>query len=152
VRVQPPTAGTLVFARLTWPGYTATLDGEPVEVRDGPAGLLSVDVPAGRHVVAIDFRSPGLSAGIAAVAAAALLSLGQSAAWLVARRRRRGPASVPLPPDDDLVPPAPGAGAGVGVERWGDGVSAGPVRTVPDRERTPSRTVPRGAGIGDAGT
>ena len=147
VRVQAPTAGTLVFARLTWPGYTATLDGEPVEVRDGPAGLLSVDVPAGRHVVAIDFRSPGLSAGFAAVAVAALIGLGQSAAWLVARRRRGVPAPVPPIPDEDPVPAAPGAGA----EPWADGVPAGPVRTVPDRERAPGRALPRGAGNGGAG-
>jgi hypothetical protein len=88
VRFQASRAGTLVFARLTWPGHTATLDGRPVRVLDGPAGLLTVEVPAGRHVLEIDFRSPGLSVGAVALAVAAVVSLAQSAGWLVVRRRR----------------------------------------------------------------
>ncbi|MGR6965889.1 hypothetical protein ACU610_15625 [Geodermatophilus sp. URMC 61] len=147
VQVQAADAGTLVFARLTWPGHTATLDGEPVEVRDGPAGLLSVDVPAGRHVVAIAYRTPGLSAGIAAVAVAALLSLGQSAVWLVARRRRR-PPTVPPPTDDAPVPRE----AGVDGRPRGDVVPAGSVRTTTDLDRAPSRTVPHRAGNGGPGS
>jgi hypothetical protein len=146
VRVRAAEAGTLVFARLAWPGYTATLDGEPVDVREGPAGLLSVDVPAGRHVVDIAFRSPGLSAGIVAAAAGALLSLGQSAVWLVARRRRR-PPPVP-PPDEPRAPPAPGAGV---EQRWEDVVPAGSVRTT-DLDRAPSRTVSQRAGDGGPGS
>jgi hypothetical protein len=121
VQLQASTDGTLVFARLTWPGYTATLDGEPIEVRDGPAGLLAVDVPAGRHVLEIDFRTPGLSEGAAAIAIAALLSLGQSAVWLLLRWRRRRRSVVPPPPDAPRVPTDPGAGG----ERWGDVVPAG---------------------------
>jgi hypothetical protein len=88
VRFRASRAGTLVFARLTWPGHTATLDGRPVRVLDGPAGLLTVEVPAGRHHLEITFRPPGLSVGAAALAVAALVSLAQSAGWLIARRRR----------------------------------------------------------------
>jgi hypothetical protein len=93
VRFQAARAGTLVFARLTWPGYTATLDGRPIRVLDGPAGLLTVVVPAGRHVLELDFRSPGSSVGTAALGVAALVSLAQSSVWAVVghRRRRRGP-------------------------------------------------------------
>src|SRR3712207_3822177 len=99
VQVRAAEAGTLVFARLAWPGYTATLDGEPVDVRDGPAGLLAVDVPAGRHLVGIDFRSPGLAGGADVLAAAALLSLVQTGVWFVARWRwgRRSVASPDAP-------------------------------------------------------
>ncbi len=88
VRFQASRSGTLVFARLAWPGHTATLDGRPVRVLDGPAGLLTVEVPAGRHHLEITFRSPGLSVGAVALAVAALVSLVQSAGWLIARRRR----------------------------------------------------------------
>jgi hypothetical protein len=88
VRFQASRAGTLIFARLAWPGHTATLDGRPVRVLDGPAGLLTVEVPAGRHHLEITFRSPGLSVGAAALAVGALVSLVQSAGWLIARRRR----------------------------------------------------------------
>ncbi len=110
VQVRAAEAGTLVFTRLAWPGYTATLDGEPVDVRDGPAGLLAVDVPAGRHLVEIDFRSPGLAGGADVLAAAALLGLVQSAVWLVPRWRW-GRRSV-APPDDPRARLEPEAGDG----------------------------------------
>jgi len=120
VTVRAGTGGSLVFARLAWPGYTATLDGEPVDVRDGPAGLLAVDVPAGaRHDLEIAFRSPGLAQGVDVLAAAALLSLVQSAGWLVARWRR-GQRSV-TPPADAGARLEPDAGD----ERREDVVPAG---------------------------
>jgi hypothetical protein len=118
VTVRAGTGGRLVFARLAWPGYTATLDGEPVDVRDGPAGLLAVDVPAGRHDLEIAFRSPGLAEGADVLAVAALLSLVQSAGWIVARRR--GQRSV-APPDDARARLEPDAGD----ERREDVVPAG---------------------------
>lgn len=102
--------GRLVFARLAWPGYTATLDGEPLEVQDGPAGLLTADVPAGRHVVELAFRPPGLAAGAAALAVAALVTLGHSAAVLLARRRGRRGAALP-PHDRPDRPAAPPEGS-----------------------------------------
>lgn len=36
----------LTFARLTWPGYEAFIDGAPIPIRPGPAGLVTVSVPA----------------------------------------------------------------------------------------------------------
>lgn len=35
----------LLFARLAWPGHVATIDGEPLLVGGGPAGLLTVTIP-----------------------------------------------------------------------------------------------------------
>ena len=141
VRVQAAEAGTLVFARLAWPGYSATLDGAPLDVREGPAGLLAVDVPAGLHTVDIAFHTPGLSAGAAAVAAGALLSLLQSAVWLVARPLRRRGAPVPPPADDRRVAVGPGGGG----DLRGDLVPAGGVGTATDPELPPRRTGSRRA-------
>jgi hypothetical protein len=121
VQLQASTDGTLIFARLTWPGYTATLDGEPIDVRDGPAGLLSVDVPAGRHVLEIDFHSPGLSVGLRVLAAAALVSVVQTAVWLGAALLRRRRASVPAPE----VRPGRSSGTSASDEHHGDVVPAG---------------------------
>jgi hypothetical protein len=111
VRFQASRAGTLVFARLTWPGHTATLDGRPVQVLDGPAGLLMIGVPAGRHVLEVDFRSPGSSVGTAALGVAALVHLLPSVAWAVdglRRRRRRAPLTAadpgPVPEGTRAVP------------------------------------------------
>ncbi|WP_210509008.1 hypothetical protein [Naasia sp. SYSU D00057] len=39
--------GDVVFARLWWPGYTATLDGEPVPVTAYDGILAAVELPAG---------------------------------------------------------------------------------------------------------
>ncbi|GAB3314766.1 hypothetical protein GCM10027451_29960 [Geodermatophilus aquaeductus] len=87
--------GTLTFARLNWPGYSATLDGEPIAVRTGSAGLLRVDVPAGRHVLTLRFESPGSSLGVGLLAVAVPVSLGQTVLWITTadRRRQRIPAS-----------------------------------------------------------
>ena len=38
--------GTLVFAMLGWPGWTATYDGKSVPVGRNAVGLLTVDAPA----------------------------------------------------------------------------------------------------------
>jgi hypothetical protein len=89
VRYRASEPGRLLFARLTWPGYTATVDGRPAEVVDGPAGLLAVEVPAGEHSLVLEYRAPGLRAGALAAAAAALVVLVQSAVWWRGRHRRR---------------------------------------------------------------
>jgi hypothetical protein len=94
--------GSLVFARLAWPGYTATVDGEPVAVQDGPAGLLTVDVPAGEHRLTLRHETPGLSAGVAAFGAAAVLTVLQTVVWVAAgfRRRRRDRLTGKADPPD----------------------------------------------------
>ena len=81
------TAARVLFARLAWPGYTAAVDGRPVDVVDGPAGLLAVDVPAGRHTLEVTYRSPGLRLGVVAAAAAGACVLVQAVGWSWRRRR-----------------------------------------------------------------
>ncbi len=63
-------AGKLTLARLAWPGYTVTVDGEPQKLTQGPAGVILVDVPAGASSVDVAFTTPGLTMGLAAQAAA----------------------------------------------------------------------------------
>ncbi len=54
-----------VFAMLDWPGYTAELDGEPVEVSHNEAGLLTVEIPAGATgELDVRYRPPGLTLGL----------------------------------------------------------------------------------------
>jgi hypothetical protein len=100
-------AGSLVFARLAWPGYSAAVDGRPVPVQAGPAGLLTVRAPAGDHRLTVTFQPPGLRAGIAVFLAATVLSIAQTAVWVLRRRRRRRRA----PAAGDATPP-PTVGAG----------------------------------------
>ncbi|RKT55108.1 hypothetical protein [Saccharothrix australiensis] len=88
-------AGSLAFARLAWPGYRAELDGRALATREGPAGLLVVDLPAdvegGR--LTLRWTPPGLPLGIAL---AVLSLLGVLAyAGFTWRRARRDRVLVP---------------------------------------------------------
>ncbi|MGY1701643.1 hypothetical protein [Geodermatophilus sp. SYSU D00766] len=82
-------AGEVLFARLAWPGYTATVDGRPVEVTDGPAGLVSVEVPAGEHELVLRYEAPGLRTGALAALAAGVVAVVQAVVWWATGRRRR---------------------------------------------------------------
>jgi hypothetical protein len=63
----------VVLNDLWAPGWTATLDGAPVEVRRANLVVRGVVVPAGSHTVHFDFETPGLNTGLAAGGLALLL-------------------------------------------------------------------------------
>ena len=72
-------------------GWHASADGRPLAIETAAGDLMSVEVPAGAHVVVLDYWPRRLSEGIL-LAAAALVAL---AGWAVAgglrrRARRRG--------------------------------------------------------------
>lgn len=94
---SPAQAGRLLFARLDWPGYTATVNGHPLHVSNGPAGLVAVDVPAGEHTLVLAFETPGQRLGFLAAGAAATIVALQTLVWIVRRRRRRQPADRGAP-------------------------------------------------------
>ena len=89
VEYRADDGGRLVMARLAWPGYTARVDGREIEVEDGPAGLVVLDVPAGEHTLSLVYDPPGLRLGIVAAGTAALLVALQSLLWWRQRRRSR---------------------------------------------------------------
>ncbi|HSK26391.1 MAG TPA: hypothetical protein VK894_05715 [Jiangellales bacterium] len=84
----PAGGGTVQLARLAWPGYSASVDGEPLEVVAGPAGLVVLEVPEGEHRVELRFSPPGLGAGAAAFGLGLLVVTGLA---VVERRRRITP-------------------------------------------------------------
>lgn len=94
-------AGRIVFARLNWPGYIARLDDRRIDVVDGPAGLVAVDVPPGEHVLTLEFDTPGLRLGLLALAVSTAVVVLQLLVWTTPRRRRRhaDPAGTKTPPD-----------------------------------------------------
>ena len=89
VSYQSTGPGELTFARLAWPGYTATVNGQPVGVRSGPSGLLVVDLPAGVRSgqVSLSWSPPGSRVSAIAFAWGVLLAIGLAVAG---RRWRRG--------------------------------------------------------------
>ncbi|WP_377854721.1 hypothetical protein [Allokutzneria oryzae] len=81
-------SGRVTFAMLAWPGWSATVDGKPLEVRQGPAGLLQLDLPQSANgTVQLRYFPPGWSLGIPLLGFGVLVGVGFSV--LVAVRKRR---------------------------------------------------------------
>ena len=83
------TGGTITFARLAWPGYSATIDGLTLPVQAGPAGLLTVSVPDSLNggTLELRFTPPGLSIGLISLVLGLLGAV--LIGFLTARARRR---------------------------------------------------------------
>src|SRR5215207_4671351 len=102
LRVTGGPGGTLTFARLAWPGYTTRVDGAEVAVRQGPAGLLTVDVPPGAHEVELAWSPPAFVPSVLAALLGAALAIGHALARAIGRRRS-GPREAPVTAEP--VPP-----------------------------------------------
>ncbi|MFB7879238.1 MULTISPECIES: hypothetical protein [unclassified Nocardia] len=105
VRVSSESGGRVVFARLGWPGYRVTLDGEDIPFQVVAKSFVAVDIPAGTRDATLDltWRPPGWKIGGAAIATGLLgLALLQ---WLYLRGRKpedeqETPVETPVPDDD----------------------------------------------------
>lgn len=105
VRVSSESGGRVVFARLGWPGYRATLDGEDIPFQVVAKSFVAVDIPAGTRDATLDltWRPPGWKIGGAAIATGLLgLAILQ---WLYLRGRKpedeqETPVETPVPDDD----------------------------------------------------
>jgi hypothetical protein len=100
----------LTFARLNWPGYTATVNGESVPVGTGFAGLVEVPLPEGvtSGEIEIKWSPPGLEVGIAGYVVGGTLTLGLGIVpWLLRRRgsRRATTSNHDLTPENDSDEP-----------------------------------------------
>jgi hypothetical protein len=82
-RVVAEQPGTVRYLTYWYPGWSATLNGEPIEVRtDGSElGLMQVDVPAGEHILAFRFGDPPLRRAANTVSLVSLLGLTGLVAW-----------------------------------------------------------------------
>jgi hypothetical protein len=101
VRFTSAGSGSLVFARLAWPGYQATINGRPVPVRGGADGLVTIDVPAGvqNGELRLDWSMPGLTVGLlSAIVGLALTLLLGAIEW---RRRRASAGGADVEPTAD---------------------------------------------------
>lgn len=96
VRVSSEAGGSVVFARLAWPGYTAALDGEAVPTAELDDIFLTVDVPPGTADAELEivFRPPGFVPGLVAMGGG-LIALALLTGLDIRDRRRRGDDSEP---------------------------------------------------------
>jgi hypothetical protein len=80
----------LTFARLTWPGYEALVDGSPVPIRPGPAGLVTVSIPeeVTSGTVTLTWSPPLWRPSILAALLGLLLGIGTHVWWLTAKEHR----------------------------------------------------------------
>ena len=84
-KVQSDAPFPLRLHRIFFPGWQATVDGEPVPVEPaGQHGLVSADVPAGEHDVVVRYAGTPLQQIAAVISLASLIAL----VVLLARTRR----------------------------------------------------------------
>lgn len=62
--VDTPVAQYLVLAHTRYPGWEATVDGEPVRILDANTAFMALDVPAGRHRIEFTYRPRSFRVGL----------------------------------------------------------------------------------------
>lgn len=90
--VSSPHGGLVVFSEIYYPGWTATLDGKPLQLARVDYTLRGAVVPAGQHKIAMEFRPKSVKtteaiaySAIAVLVIAFLTSLG-----ITLRRQTKG--------------------------------------------------------------
>ena len=83
--------GVLVFSEIYYPGWNATVDGEPVELGRVDYVLRAMNVKPGRHEVVLSFfpKSVNTTETVAYVAYVALLLILLGAGYMEYRRRKK---------------------------------------------------------------
>ncbi len=87
ITYSAPEAGTVVVSEQWDPGWTARLDGTPVEVVPAPPLGLAVATAPGEHRLELTFRAPHLHLGLFLGGFALALVVGLGAEGLTFRRR-----------------------------------------------------------------
>ncbi len=92
--VDTKKGGVAVFSEIYYPGWTATIDGQPAELGRVNYVLRALKIPAGKHEVVMEFRPASVSTtnaiGYAALALVLILFVG---ALVVAVRKGSKPAA-----------------------------------------------------------
>ena len=89
--VHSSRGGVIVFSEIYYPGWTATVDGQPVEVGRVNYVLRAISVKEGSHKVVLEFKPTTVSlTETLAYVALALLAVMVIAVIVMQLRRRKG--------------------------------------------------------------
>lgn len=95
VEIDAPAEGHLIVSEHDYPGWNASLDGEPAPIERTAHGLRAVPASAGRHIVEMRYAPLSFALGAAISAATLGVVAGVAAwSWLQARRPRPGVVSA----------------------------------------------------------
>ena len=88
--VESTTGGVVVFSEIYYPGWTATLDGQPLQLGRVNYVLRAAYVPSGKHVLHMEYKpaSVTLTETIAYIAIVILLLIFIAAAVLTIRKAK----------------------------------------------------------------
>ena len=88
--VESNGSGVLVFSEIYYPGWTATIDGNPVEVGRVNYVLRAISYPGGKHKVVLEFRpsTETMTTGVAYIALV-LIALGFVLAAIIKFRKKK---------------------------------------------------------------
>jgi hypothetical protein len=93
----------VVVATAFFPGWEARIDGRPVPVVEADGAFVGIPVPAGSHVVTLEFHRPGAATAGRVITGATLLAI----AVMALRQVRSGRAPRPPRPPRTPEPPTP---------------------------------------------
>ena len=86
--VSTPQDGVVVFSEIYYPGWQATIDGEPIELARADYILRAMNVPAGKHIIEMRFDPKSLHVTESiAYGALALILIAIMALLLIYRKR-----------------------------------------------------------------
>jgi uncharacterized membrane protein YfhO len=83
-----PAGSAMMVSESFYPGWTATVDGQPARAERADLALIAVPLPAGARQVELRFESPTFETGKTVTLAAIAFALLAAIAGLLAERRR----------------------------------------------------------------
>ncbi len=76
-------------------GWTATVNGEAVKVEKVNVGFMAVAVPAGDSTIRFEYKTPGLTVGLAVSGGAVVVLVAYMLLWQAFKKRRAGDTAYP---------------------------------------------------------
>ncbi|GAB4545702.1 MAG: hypothetical protein Kow0063_39830 [Anaerolineae bacterium] len=99
VEVDAAAPGLLVLSEIYYPGWRASLDGQPVRLIRSDAVLRGIPVPQGRHIVQVWYTPLSARLGLVISGLALVVIIGFEGWYIVRNRRSRGGGTGVSGPD-----------------------------------------------------